>query len=187
MEETSSGSSTKAPHQESPQSNTPPPKIPSFIATEVVVPTTQDQVQAILPTSGVQFEVFANLIKEKLISQDQRLNTIPRRVPLPEGQLQSKTWFREGYEAPVPPSRREMEKRSRKEPKDRRTEGEGQEKERNGVRHERDIEEREEGDRHKRQMEIDDRYDPNEEGWIGQYDQEREQRARRESSKDRGR
>ena len=91
----------------------------------MVVPTTQDQVQAILPTSGAQFEVFANLIKEKLISQDRHLTNAPRREMLPDGQLQSKTWIREGYEVPVPPSRREKDRRSRKELEDRRPAGEG--------------------------------------------------------------
>ena len=50
-ENSSSGSSTIPPRQKQPQADPPPPKIPSFIGKEVIVPTTQDQVQAILPTS----------------------------------------------------------------------------------------------------------------------------------------
>ena len=70
IEDSSNGSSTIPPRKKQPQADPPPPKIPSFLGKEVIVPTTQEQVQAILPTSGAQFEVFANLLKEKLISQD---------------------------------------------------------------------------------------------------------------------
>ena len=74
-----SESSTRNPPIEPAQANPPPPKIRSFIGKEVVVPTTQDQVQAILPTSGAQFEILANLVKDRLVSQDQPLNTGPRK------------------------------------------------------------------------------------------------------------
>ena len=85
VEESISGSSSSASRQEQPPANPPPSKIPSIIGKEVAVPTTHDQVQAILPTSGPQFEVFANLVRERLVSQDQHLTTTPRRELLKEG------------------------------------------------------------------------------------------------------
>ena len=78
-EGSSSESSTRTPPREQAQGNPPPPKIPSFIGKDVVVPTTQDSVHAILPTSGAQFEIFTNLVKEKLVSQDEHLNIAPQK------------------------------------------------------------------------------------------------------------
>ena len=98
MPETTDESSTQIPPPQQPPQNPPtvlnlpplqnPPtkqgKKTGEAGKEVEPPTTEGQTRVILPTSGSDFEIFANLLRDKLIASE--IDPNPQR-PLPEGQL----------------------------------------------------------------------------------------------------